>query len=150
MGLHGWPKYITHYLPKACINGALNKEERVSPSWRWSPQWQLTASNIGIKIYGNISGGNQPLHANYRNFNLNHTVLIKRGAQRRWEEWFAKLPLQITPLTSHEFCKSPFHLSWALPWIKIEWLRLKFFIVCMKRSVCTRYVAKIYNYSLRP
>jgi hypothetical protein len=30
---------------------------------------------------GNISGGNQPLRANYGNFNLSHTMLIQRGAQ---------------------------------------------------------------------
>jgi hypothetical protein len=41
----------------------------------------------GHKFYkGNISGGNQPLHANYGNFNLSHTMLIQRGVQRRWEE----------------------------------------------------------------
>jgi hypothetical protein len=36
-------------------------------------------------IKGNISGGNQSLHANYGNFNLSHTILIQRGDQR-WEE----------------------------------------------------------------
>jgi hypothetical protein len=33
-----------------------------------------------------ISGGKQPLHANYGNFNLSHTMFIQRDAQRRWEE----------------------------------------------------------------
>jgi hypothetical protein len=34
---------------------------------------------------GNISGGNQPLRANYGNFNLGHTMLIQGGTQERWE-----------------------------------------------------------------
>jgi hypothetical protein len=37
-------------------------------------------------IIGNISGANQPLYANYGNFNPSHTMLIQRGAQKRWEE----------------------------------------------------------------
>jgi hypothetical protein len=53
-----------------------------------------------VKPKGNISGGNQLLHANYENFNLSHTMLIQQGDQRRWEEWFAKSPLQIMPPTS--------------------------------------------------
>jgi hypothetical protein len=69
--------------------------------------WNSAGIYTYIYIYIYILGGNQPLHANYGNFNLNHTMLIQRGAQRRWEEWFAKSPLQITPPTSHEFCKSP-------------------------------------------
>jgi hypothetical protein len=43
--------------------------------------------NNYVHIYkGNVSGGNQHLHVNYENFNLSHTMLIQRGAQRRWEE----------------------------------------------------------------
>jgi hypothetical protein len=34
----------------------------------------------------NISCQNQHLHANYGNFNPSHTILIQRGAQKRWEE----------------------------------------------------------------
>jgi hypothetical protein len=33
---------------------------------------------------GNISGGNQPLRANYENFNLNHTILIQGRTHERW------------------------------------------------------------------
>jgi hypothetical protein len=46
-------------------------------------------------LYGNISGGNQPLHANYENFNLSHTMLIQRGAQRRWEELLLEVVLDV-------------------------------------------------------
>jgi hypothetical protein len=33
---------------------------------------------------GNISGGNEPLRANYGNFNLNHMMLIQGKAYGRW------------------------------------------------------------------
>jgi hypothetical protein len=66
-----------------------------------------TLYNFVVETFGNVSGGNQPLRANYENFNLSHTMLIRRDTQRRWEEWIAKAPSQITPPTSHEFCKSP-------------------------------------------
>jgi hypothetical protein len=33
----------------------------------------------------NVSCGNQPFYANYRNFNLSHTMLIQRRARGRWE-----------------------------------------------------------------
>jgi hypothetical protein len=36
-------------------------------------------------IVGNVSGGNQPLRANYGNFNMSHTMLIQRRAHGRWE-----------------------------------------------------------------
>ena len=39
---------------------------------------------------GNVSGANQPLHANYENFNLSHQINIQ-GEERRWEEEFAKV-----------------------------------------------------------
>jgi hypothetical protein len=35
--------------------------------------------------FGNISSGNQPIRANYRNFNPNHTILIQRRTHERWE-----------------------------------------------------------------
>jgi hypothetical protein len=47
-----------------------------------------------------MSSGNQPLRANYGNFNLNHTILIQGRTHERWEGWFAKVLLQITPPTS--------------------------------------------------
>jgi hypothetical protein len=90
---------------------------------------------------GNISGGNQPLSANYGNFNLSRTILIQRGDQKRWEEWFEKSPLQIMPLTSHEFCKSPLPPSTSSPLDQDRVTRIEVFIVCMKRSVSTWYVA---------
>jgi hypothetical protein len=34
---------------------------------------------------GNISGGNQPLRANYGNFNLNHKMLNQGKTYGRWE-----------------------------------------------------------------
>jgi hypothetical protein len=36
-------------------------------------------------IFGNISGGNQPLRAKYGNFNLNHMMLIQGKTYGRWE-----------------------------------------------------------------
>jgi hypothetical protein len=67
-------------------------------------------------------------------------MFIQRGAQRRWEEWFAKSPLQITPPTSHEFCKSPLPplMSSLLDQDRVTPIEVS--IVCMKRSVSTRYV----------
>jgi hypothetical protein len=41
-------------------------------------------------LLGNISSGNQPLRANYGNFNLSHTILIQGRAYGRWKGWFAK------------------------------------------------------------
>jgi hypothetical protein len=70
---------------------------------------------ILFKLIGNISSGNRPLHANYENFNLSHTMLIQRRSHGRWKGWFAKSPLQITPPTSHEFCKSPLPPSMRSP-----------------------------------
>jgi hypothetical protein len=89
---------------------------------------------------GNISRGNQHLHANYGNFNLSHTMLIQRGAQRRWKEWFAKSPLQITPPTSHEFCKSPLPPPMSSPLDQDRVTQIEVSIVCTKRLVFTRYV----------
>jgi hypothetical protein len=37
-----------------------------------------------------ISSGNQHFHANYGNFNLNHTILIQGRTHERWEERFAQ------------------------------------------------------------
>jgi hypothetical protein len=82
-----------------------------------------------------MSNGNQPLL-----FNLSHTMLIQRGAQRRWEEWFAKSSLQITHPTSHEFCKSPLTPSVSSPLDQDRVTQIEVCIVCMKRSVSTRYV----------
>jgi hypothetical protein len=75
---------------------------------------------------GNISGGNQPLRANYGNFNLSHMMLIQRRSHGRWKGWFAKPPLQSRLPPPMNFVNHPFHLPWTLPWIKIVWLRLKF------------------------
>jgi hypothetical protein len=69
-------------------------------------------------------------------------MLIQRGAQRRWEEWFAKSPLQITPPTSHEFCKSPLSPLMSSPLDRDRVTQIEVSIVCMKRSVSTRYVPK--------
>jgi hypothetical protein len=42
--------------------------------------------NISSKVdIGNVSSGNQPIHANYGNFNLSHTILVQRMAHGRWE-----------------------------------------------------------------
>jgi hypothetical protein len=51
-------------------------------------QWscRLTNARTGrshlllVMTNGNISGGNQPLHENYGNFNLSHMMLIQRSA----------------------------------------------------------------------
>jgi hypothetical protein len=67
-------------------------------------------------------------------------MLIQRGAQRRWEELFAKSPLQITPPTSHKFCKSLFPPPMSSPLDQDRVTQIEVSIVCMKRSVSTRYV----------
>jgi hypothetical protein len=70
-------------------------------------------------------------------------MLIQRGAQKRWEEWFAKSPLQITPPTSHEFCKSPLPPPMSSPLDQDRVTRIEVSIVCMTRwvsIVSTRYI----------
>jgi hypothetical protein len=44
--------------------------------------WILFSTGI---TSGNISGGNRPLHTNYENFNLSHTMLIQRRSHGRWK-----------------------------------------------------------------
>jgi hypothetical protein len=105
---------------------------------------KFNESVIRYLFYGNISGGNQPLHANYENFNLSHTMLIQQRSHGRWKGWFAKSPLQITPPTSHEFCKSPLPPPMRSPLDQNRVTQIEVFIVCMKRSVSTGYAPLFY------
>jgi hypothetical protein len=54
----------------------------------------------------NISSGNQPLCANYGNFNINHTILIQGRTHERWEGWFAKFMGGGRDDLQRYFCKS--------------------------------------------
>jgi hypothetical protein len=90
--------------------------------------------------WGNVPGGNQPLCANYGNFNLSHTMLIQRRAHRRWEGWFAKVSLQITPPTSHEFYTSPLPPLMNLPLDQYRVALIEVSIVCTEGLVSTWYV----------
>jgi hypothetical protein len=93
-----------------------------------------------LYVDGNVSGGNQPLRANYRNFNRSHTMLIQRRAHRRWEGWFAKVPLQIIPPTSHEFCTSPLLPFMNLSLDQHHVVPIEISIVCTEGLVSTWYV----------
>jgi hypothetical protein len=57
-------------------------------------------------LIGNVSSENQPLHANYENFNLSHMMLIQRRAHGRWEgsnhPSYLSWVLHITPSTFHK------------------------------------------------
>jgi Na+-translocating ferredoxin:NAD+ oxidoreductase RnfE subunit len=40
---------------------------------------------IDTIVIGNISSANRPLHANYENFNVSHSILIQGRAHERWK-----------------------------------------------------------------
>ena len=93
--------------------------------WRWSPFF-----------YGNISGANQPLRANYGNFNLSHQINIQGEGRREVERWICKSVItqskgrvQIVKLSN-----PPYSLD-VDPITQI-WVS----IVCTERLVCTWYV----------
>jgi hypothetical protein len=50
-----------------------------------NPRKTLYLKYYQTKIVGNIYCGNQPLCANYGNFNLNHMILIQGRTHERWE-----------------------------------------------------------------
>jgi hypothetical protein len=90
---------------------------------------------------GNISSGNQHLHANYGNFNLSHSILIQGRAHRRWKGWFAKFMGGVRRDLQRWFCKSllPPPLSALLDQHRVTQIEVS--IVCMERLVSTWYVA---------
>jgi hypothetical protein len=77
------------------------------------------------------------------NFNLSRTILIdQRGDQRRWEEWFARSPhlckSRHPPPTN--FANHPFRLLTSSPLDQNRATRIEVSVVCVKRSVSTKYV----------
>jgi hypothetical protein len=52
--------------------------------WKKFPNRQGYIKRLDF-IYGNISGGNQPIRANYGNFNRSHMMLIQGKTYRRWK-----------------------------------------------------------------
>jgi hypothetical protein len=100
-------------------------------------------------MLGNISSGNRPLHANYGNFNLSHTILIQGRAHGRWKGWFANFKGGGRRDLQRWFCKSP------LPPPMISLLdqhcvtQNEVSIVCMERLVSTWYVALMLSTSRR-
>jgi hypothetical protein len=105
--------------------------------------WQLLFKAYQI---GNVSGGNEPLHANYGNFNMSHTMLIQMRVHGRWEGWFAKVHLQNIPFTSHELCTSPLPPPISLPLHQHRVTQIEVSIVCTEGLVSTWYVP----YQIRP
>jgi hypothetical protein len=91
-------------------------------------------------MLGNISGGNQPLHANYENFNLSHTMLIQRRSHGRWKGWFTKFMGGGSRDLQRWFRKSPLPPPMRSPLDQHRVTQIEVSIVCMKRSVSTRYV----------
>jgi hypothetical protein len=64
-------------------------------------------------------------------------MLIQQDTQRRWEGRFAKAPLQITPPTSHEFCKSPLPPPMSSPLDQDRVTEIGVSIVCTEILVST-------------
>ena len=71
---------------------------------------------------GNISGANQPLRTNYRNFNLDHQINIQGGGAQRGGR--GDLQKSDYPIQGRvQIVKLPnAHTTWML----IQWLRLEF------------------------
>ena len=81
---------------------------------------------------GNISGANQPLRANYGNFNLDHQINI----QGVWG--LVNFTIWTCPeIGNHTFTNSPSHLSTFLP-LNVDLIaQIEVSIVCTERLVCT-------------
>jgi hypothetical protein len=93
-----------------------------------------------VIIQGNISGGNQPLCANYGNFNRSHTMLIQQKTYRRWEGWCAKLIRGGRDDLQKNFCKSPLPPPMSPPLAQHRATLIEVSIVCTEGLVSTWYV----------
>jgi hypothetical protein len=89
---------------------------------------------------GNVSSGNQPLCANYGNFNLSHTMLIQRRDHGRWEGWCAKLIRGGRDDLQMHFCKSPLPPPMIPPLDQHRVAQIEVSIVCTEELVSTWYV----------
>jgi hypothetical protein len=103
---------------------------KIGPMWTMLPPLYI----------GNISGGNQPLRANYENFNLTHMMLIQGRTYGRWEGWCAKLTRGGRDDLQMHFCKSPLPPPMNLPLDQHRLAQIEVSIVCTKWSVFTWYV----------
>jgi hypothetical protein len=92
-------------------------------------------------LIGNISSGNRHIHANYRNFNLSHTILIQGRAHGRWKGWFAKFMGGVSHDLQRWFCKSLLPPPLSVPLDQYRVTQIEVSIVCMEMLVFTRYVA---------
>jgi hypothetical protein len=94
-----------------------------------------------------IGSGNQPLRANYGNFNLNHTILIQGRTHERWERWFAKLMRGGRDDLQRSFCKSLLP-PLSAPLDQHHVAQIEVSIVFTERLVSTWYVALLINISV--
>jgi hypothetical protein len=94
-------------------------------------------------IKGNISGRNQPLRANYGNFNLSHRMLIQGKTYRRWEGWCVKFMRGGRDDLQTHFCKSPLPPPMSPPLDQYHVAQIEVSIVCMEMLVSTWYVPYI-------
>jgi hypothetical protein len=109
--------------------------------------WFFHFIHTCIHIIGNISSGDPPLHANYGNFNLGHTILIQGRAYGRWKGWFAKFMRGGRCDLLRWFCKSLLPPPLSAPLDQHRVTQIEVFIVCMERLVSTWYVAHIITLS---
>jgi hypothetical protein len=98
-------------------------------------------------LLGNISSGNQPLRANYGNFNLNHTILIQGRTHERREGWFAKFIGGGRDDLQRCFCKSFLPPPLSAPLDQHHVAQIEVSIVFTERMVSTWYVAILLHWT---
>jgi hypothetical protein len=121
--------------------GSKNQTQNNSDQHKWTKQFIWYIFQLG-----NISGANQPLRANYGNFNLNHMMLNQRKTYGRWEGWCAKLMRGGRDDLQMHFCKSPLPPPMSPSLDQYRVARIEVSIICTKGSVSTWYVP----FQLRP
>jgi hypothetical protein len=119
---------------------------RLAACWIWHRRDALIdfffcCKSIPCLHIGNISSGNQPLRANYGNFNLNHTILIQGRTHERWEECFAKFMGDGRDDLQMCFCKSLLPPPLSAPLDQHHVAQIEVSIVFTERLVSTWYVA---------
>jgi hypothetical protein len=99
--------------------------------------------SIRPKMMGNISGGNQPLCANYGNFNRSYTMLIQGKTYRKWEGWCAKVTRGGRDDLQKHLCKSPLPPPMSPPLDQHRVAPIDVSIVCTEGLVSTSYIPKM-------
>jgi hypothetical protein len=92
--------------------------------------------SVGLKK-SNVSGGNQPLRANYENFNLSHTMLIKGGLMGGGR---GDLQKYICKSSLPPLCTSPLPPSISLFLDQHRVAQIEVFIICTEGLVSLWYV----------